>query len=204
MYKHFFKRVFDILFSFMGLLLLLPILLIIAVLVKTSSKGPIFYKQIRVGKNDKDFVLLKFRTMQENSDKNGLLTIGNHDNRITPIGYYLRKIKADELPQLWNVLKGDMSIVGPRPEVRKYVNEYTEEQRKVLLVRPGLTDMASIEYINENEILAQSENPEKTYREQIMQEKLKLNFEYINHISLKCDIHIIFKTLFKIIGNNKI
>ncbi|MBO4739000.1 MAG: sugar transferase [Bacteroidales bacterium] len=199
MYKHFFKRFFDILFSLIGLLLLSPILLIIAILIKTTSKGRIFYRQIRVGKDNKDFFLLKFRTMRENADKNGLLTVGNHDNRITKIGYYLRKTKADELPQLLNVLKGEMSIVGPRPEVRKYVDYYTEEQRKVLLVRPGLTDIASIAYINENEILAQAENPEQTYIEQIMQEKLKLNFEYIAHISLRYDVHIVCKTLFKII-----
>lgn len=199
MYKHFFKRFFDILFSLIGLLLLFPILLIIAILIKTTSKGRIFYRQIRVGKDNKDFSLLKFRTMRENADKNGLLTVGNHDNRITKIGYYLRKTKADELPQLLNVLKGEMSIVGPRPEVRKYVDYYTEEQRKVLLVRPGLTDIASIAYINENEILAQAENPEQTYIEQIMQEKLKLNFEYIAHISLRYDVHIVCKTLFKII-----
>ena len=199
MYKHFFKRFFDILFSLVGLLLLSPILLIIAILIKITSKGKIFYRQIRVGKDNKDFSLLKFRTMRENADKKGLLTVGNHDNRITKIGYYLRKTKADELPQLLNVLKGEMSIVGPRPEVRKYVNYYTEEQRNVLLVRPGLTDIASIAYINENEILAQAENPEQTYIETIMQEKLRLNFEYIAHISLCYDVHIVCKTLFKII-----
>ncbi len=199
MYKHFFKRFFDILFSLAGLLFLAPILFIIAILIKTTSKGRIFYRQIRVGKDNKDFYLLKFRTMKENADKSGLLTVGNHDNRITKIGYYLRKTKADELPQLLNVLKGEMSIVGPRPEVRKYVNYYTEQQRNVLLVRPGLTDIASIAYIDENEILAQAENPEQTYIEKIMQEKLSLNFEYIAHISLRYDVRIVCETLFRII-----
>lgn len=199
MYKYFFKRFFDILFSLAGLLFLAPILFIIAILIKTTSKGRIFYRQIRVGKDNKDFYLLKFRTMKENADKSGLLTVGNHDNRITKIGYYLRKTKADELPQLLNVLKGEMSIVGPRPEVRKYVNYYTEQQRNVLLVRPGLTDIASIAYIDENEILAQAENPEQTYIEKIMQEKLSLNFEYIAHISLRYDVRIVCETLFRII-----
>jgi len=164
-----------------------------------DSKGGIFYKQIRVGKNQKDFELLKFRTMKPSSDKAGLLTVGAKDNRITKIGYYLRKLKLDELPQLINVLRGDMSIVGPRPEVRKYTNLYSADQQKVLLVKPGITDYASIEYIDENRLLGESKNPEKTYIEEIMPKKLELNIKYINEIGLKTDFKIIFKTLLKII-----
>lgn len=202
MYKHFFKRFFDILFSLIGLLLLFPILLIIAILIKTTSKGRIFYRQIRVGKDNKDFSLLKFRTMRENADKNGLLTVGNHDNRITKIGYLLRKSKLDELPQLLNILFGQMSFVGPRPEVRYYVNYYTPEQMKVLSVLPGLTDWASLMYIDENEILRQAEDHEKAYIETIMPAKLALNFKYINEMSFVCDMKIIFKTLIKIVNLN--
>ncbi len=195
------KRLFDIFFSFWGLSFLFPFFLIISFLILLDSKGGVFYKQIRVGKDKEDFKLLKFRTMKPSSDKAGLLTVGAKDNRITKIGYYLRKLKLDELPQLINVLRGDMSIVGPRPEVRKYTDLYSAEQQKVLLIKPGITDYASIEYIDENRLLGKSKNPEKTYIEEIMPRKLELNLKYINEIGLKTDFKIIFKTIFKIIKN---
>ena len=194
------KRAFDILFSFWGLLFLFPYLVFIAILILVDSKGGVFFRQVRVGKNNKDFRIFKFRTMKPDSDKKGLITVGAKDSRVTKIGYYLRKYKLDELPQLINVLIGDMSFVGPRPEVRKYVDMYSEEQLKVLNVQAGITDYASIEYSNENEILAKSDNPEKSYIEDIMPAKLKLNLKYINETSLKTDIKIIFKTIKKILG----
>ena len=193
-----YKRVFDILFSFFGLVFLLPIFVVISIFVLFSSRGGIFYLQKRVGKNGRDFLLLKFRTMKTGSDKKGLLTVGGKDNRITGIGYYLRKYKLDELPQLINVLIGDMSLVGPRPEVRKYVELYDTNQMQVLQVRPGITDYASIQYIDENEILGKSSNPEKTYIEEIMPEKLKLNLKYIETQSFLVDMKIIFSTISKI------
>ncbi|HPX75311.1 MAG TPA: sugar transferase [Bacteroidales bacterium] len=194
------KRIFDLLFSFLGLVILSPFLLIIAILIVIDSKGDIFYLQQRVGKDNKDFNIFKFRTMRPNSDKQGLLTVGAKDSRITRIGVFLRKYKIDELPQLINVLIGNMSFVGPRPEVRKYVDLYNSEQKKVLTVKPGITDYASIKYSNENELLAKSENPEKTYIEEIMPAKLELNLKYINDASLLTDIKIIFKTFAKIVS----
>jgi len=194
------KRIFDLLFSFLGLLILFPFLLIIAILIVIDSKGDIFYLQQRVGKENKDFNIFKFRTMRPNSDKQGLLTVGAKDRRITRIGMFLRKYKIDELPQLINVLIGNMSFVGPRPEVRKYVDLYNSEQKKVLTVKPGITDYASIEYSKENELLAKSENPEKTYIEEIMPAKLELNLKYIKEASLLTDIKIIFKTFVKIVS----
>ncbi len=180
------------------LFLLSPLFILIGLLIIFDSRGVVFYKQIRVGKLGKDFKLFKFRTMRPDSDKKGLLTVGAKDSRITPIGIYLRKYKLDELPQLLNVLGGSMSLVGPRPEVRKYVDLYTEEQAKVLDVKPGITDYASIEYINENEILAQSSNPEKTYIEQVMPAKLELNKIYIQNPGLMQDLKILLLTLKKI------
>lgn len=194
------KRIFDLLFSFLGLVILSPFLLVIAILIVIDSKGDIFYLQQRVGKDNKDFNIFKFRTMRPNSDKQGLLTVGAKDSRITKIGVFLRKYKIDELPQLINVFIGNMSFVGPRPEVRKYVDLYNSEQKKVLTVKPGITDYASIEYSNENELLARSENPEKTYIEEIMPAKLELNLKYIKEASLLTDIKIIFKTFAKIVS----
>jgi lipopolysaccharide/colanic/teichoic acid biosynthesis glycosyltransferase len=191
-------RLFDIIFSFLGLVILSPLLLVIAVWIKIDSKGPVVYRQIRVGLNGIDFGVLKFRSMQLNADKAGLLTVGGRDNRITNAGYYLRKYKIDELPQLFNVLFGDMSLVGPRPEVRKYVDLYNELQKKVLLVKPGITDMASIAYKKENELLAKSPDPEKTYIEEVMPEKLKLNMIYIENRGLVNYFKIILKTIFPI------
>lgn len=194
------KRIFDITASFIGLIIVSPFLILIAIAIITESKGGIFYKQVRVGKNNSDFKLLKFRTMRPNSDKLGLLTVGGRDPRVTRVGYYLRKYKLDELPQLLNVFLGDMSLVGPRPEVRKYVELYNQEQKKVLMVKPGITDYASILYSNENELLAKSENPETLYIKEIMPHKLKLNMEYINNPGLITDFKIILKTVAKIVG----
>jgi lipopolysaccharide/colanic/teichoic acid biosynthesis glycosyltransferase len=192
------KRIFDIVFSFIGIIILLPIFILISLIILFDSKGGIFYRQIRVGKNNKDFKILKFRTMYPDSDKKGLLTVGSKDNRITKTGYFLRKYKLDELPQLFNVLTGDMSFVGPRPEVRKYVEMYNEVQKKVLTVRPGITDYASIEYRNENDILAKSQNPEQTYIKEIMPAKLELNLKYIREKNIITDLKIIYRTVIKI------
>ena len=179
----------------MGLIFLMPFVLIISILIICSSSGKVFYLQKRVGKNNKDFTLIKFRTMRPNADKNGLLTVGEKDARVTKTGYFLRKYKLDELPQLFNVLIGKMSLVGPRPEVRKYVDLYNDEQKRVLEVRPGITDYASIEYIDENQQLAQSDNPEKYYIEVVMPQKLQLNMRYIENRSVKEYFKILILTL---------
>lgn len=192
------KRLFDIIFSLSGIIVLLPLFFIIALFIVLDSKGGVFYLQKRVGRNNKDFYLIKFRTMKTNSDKNGLLTIGQKDIRIIKVGYFLRKYKLDELTQLFNVLIGNMSIVGPRPEVRKYVNLYNDEQNNVLKVKPGITDYASIEYINENEILRKANDPENAYIHQVMPHKLSLNLKYIDEMSFKTDIKILFKTFIRI------
>ena len=194
------KRSFDVVSSLIGIILLFPVLLILWICIQLESSGGGFYRQVRVGKDGVDFRLWKFRTMQTGSDKKGLLTIGGRDSRVTRIGYYLRKYKLDELPQLINVLVGDMSIVGPRPEVRKYVNLYTSDQLKVLSVKPGITDYASIEYSNENELLAQSENPENTYIEEVLPAKLELNQKYLNEQGFLTDLKIIFQTIGKIVS----
>lgn len=193
------KRIFDIFFSLAGLLFLLIPFLVISLIIVIDSKGGVFYKQVRVGKDGKDFKLFKFRSMRTNADKSGLLTVGGRDNRITRVGYYIRKYKVDELPQLINVLLGDMSLVGPRPEVRKYVNLYNAEQLKVIGVKPGITDYASIEYSNENEILGKAADPEKVYIEEIMPAKLKLNLKYIQEQGVGTDVKIILRTIFKIL-----
>ncbi len=192
------KRVFDIIFSLFGILLLLPFFIIIALIIILNSKGGVFYSQQRVGKNNKDFKLFKFRTMSVNADKKGLLTIGFNDSRITKVGYYLRKFKIDELPQLFNVFIGNMSFVGPRPEVRKYVDLYTNEQKQILKVKPGITDLASLTYINENELLKHSGNPERTYIEEVLPAKIELNKAYLSHPTLINDIVIILKTIYAI------
>jgi lipopolysaccharide/colanic/teichoic acid biosynthesis glycosyltransferase len=193
------KRLLDIVISMLGLVLLSPFLLVIAICINVDSAGSPIFKQVRVGRFNKDFFLYKFRTMHANAEKYGQLTIGKRDPRITSIGFFLRKYKLDELPQLANVLLGDMSLVGPRPEVRKYVAFYSTEQLSVLSVRPGITDPASIKFIKENELLAQSKNPEVTYINEIMPQKLSLNLAYIQKQSLATDIYIIFSTLIKII-----
>lgn len=193
------KRLFDIIMSTFGLLITAPFLVLIAIAIKMDSTGPILFKQIRVGKNEKEFKILKFRTMIIDAEKKGMqITVGK-DSRITKVGHFLRKVKLDELPQLLNVFIGEMSFVGPRPEVPKYVAMYTTQQKNVLRVSPGITDLASIEYRDENSILAKSDDPESIYINQIMQEKLKLNLEYIIKASFVFDIYLIFQTLFKII-----
>lgn len=193
------KRLFDLVFSLSGLIILAPAFAFISILILLDSRGPIFYKQVRVGRNNADFKLFKFRTMRVDADKLGLLTVGNRDPRITGIGYWLRKFKIDELPQLINVLIGNMSFVGPRPEVRKYVNMYSSEQQKVLSIKPGITDWASIQFSNENELLAKSSNAEQTYIEQIMPVKLNMNTEYMLKSNIVIDFKIILLTLKKII-----
>ncbi len=189
------KRVFDIICSAVGLLILSPFLLIMAVFVKLSSPGSIFFNQTRIGKNGKPFQLVKFRTMHTGSHRNGLLTIGDQDRRITRIGKFLRKYKLDELPQLWNVLHGEMSIVGPRPEVAKYVALYTLQQRDVLLVKPGISDFASITFVDENQLLGRVNNPENYYIHEILPKKLSLNLKYIESQSFFTDLKIIWFTI---------
>ena len=193
------KRLFDILFSLIVLTIGLPFALIIALLIVTDSKGRVLYKQSRVGRNNVDFQLYKFRTMCTGADKGSLITVGGDDVRITKVGRFLRKFKIDEFPQFLNILKGEMSIVGPRPEVRKYVDMYTPEQMRVLSVRPGLTDYASIRYVNENELLATSADPERTYIEEIMPDKLNLNLKYIDEQSIWVDLKIMMRTLVAIV-----
>lgn len=190
------KRLFDIVCSFFGLVFLSWLFVFVALCVGLSSRGGVFYRQRRVGRCNRDFTIYKFRSMRVNSDRQGLLTIGGRDGRITKAGVFIRKYKLDELPQLFNVLRGDMSFVGPRPEVRKYVELYTEEQEKVLTVRPGITSLSSIKYRNENEILSRSDNPEQYYIDVIMQDKLAIELDYLEQRSLLTDIKVIFQTIF--------
>lgn len=197
------KRFLDIAFSLAGLIVLSPVFAVIAVVIKFGSEGPVIFRQSRVGRLGKDFELLKFRTMSVNADSGGLLTVGNRDPRITGAGYYLRKYKLDELPQLVNVLKGEMSFVGPRPEVRKYVEMYNDDQKKVLSVRPGITDEASILYRNENEILSNRDDPEAYYIEHIMPDKIRINLEYIQRRSVFKDIKVILSTIGAIVSGNR-
>jgi lipopolysaccharide/colanic/teichoic acid biosynthesis glycosyltransferase len=189
-------RCFDIFFAIVGLIILSPFFLVIALLIKLSSTGPIFFKQVRVGKNGKDFKLFKFRTMYVNAEQKGQLTIGGSDNRITSVGYYLRKFKLDELPQFLNVLMGEMSFVGPRPEVRKYVNYYSIEQQKVLSVLPGITDYASVTFRNENELLAKADNPEQYYIEVVMPAKIELNKKFIENRTIVNYFKVLISTFF--------
>ena len=180
--------------------MLSPLFIIVAIWIKLDSEGPVFYKQIRVGRYGRDFKLFKFRSMRVGADKAGLITVGGHDPRVTRSGYFIRKYKLDEFPQLINVFIGDMSLVGPRPEVRKYVDMYTPEQRHVLDVRPGITDLASIRYRNENEILESVANPEQYYIDVIMPDKLQINLEYVATHSFLNDMKLIFKTFWEIIS----
>ncbi len=193
------KRLFDLISSILVLVLCSPLFLIIALTIVVNSKGGVFYKQARVGKDAKIFYLYKFRSMKVGADKKGLITTNNKEDRITAVGRFLRKYKLDELPQLINIIFNEMSVVGPRPEVEQYVNLYTEEQKKVLSVKPGLTDLASLAYINESEILSRVENPHQVYIDEIMPKKLALNLEYIERQSFLLDLKIILKTLGKII-----
>lgn len=193
------KRLFDFVFALLAIIILLPVFILLSVLILMTSKGGVFYSQVRIGKNEKPFRLLKFRTMRPGAEIAGQLTVGEKDPRITVTGRWLRKYKLDELPQLINILKGEMSIVGPRPEVPAYVALYDQEQRQVLTVRPGLTDYASLAYINENELLGRSADPERTYMEEVMPAKLKLNLRYLQDQCLALDISIIFKTFLAIL-----
>ena len=194
------KRLFDIVMSGLGLIVLSPLFLLVAIWIKLDSPGPVFYRQVRVGWHNKDFRIFKFRSMRVGSDKGSLVTIGGHDPRITRSGYFIRKTKIDELPQLINVFIGDMSLVGPRPEVRHYVDYWTTEQKHVLDVRPGITDPASIKFRNENELMDKADDPEKYYIEVIMQEKIKLYLEYVRNASFWYDIKLIFKTFWVIVN----
>ena len=193
------KRLFDIVASGLGLIVLSPLFIILAIWIKLDSKGPVFYRQVRVGYKNKDFLIYKFRSMRVGADKGSLVTIGGHDPRITRSGYFIRKFKFDELPQLINVFVGDMSLVGPRPEVRHYVDYWTPEQMHVLDVRPGITDPASIKFRNENELMEKAEDPEKYYIEVIMQEKIRLYLEYVSKHSFLYDLALIFKTFWVIV-----
>jgi lipopolysaccharide/colanic/teichoic acid biosynthesis glycosyltransferase len=193
------KRIFDIALSFLLLLFILPFGLIISIAIVFESRGGVFYLQQRIGKDGKPFNLFKFRTMSSGADKSGKLTVGMKDSRITKVGYFIRKSKLDEFPQFINVLLGQMSIVGPRPEVKEYVDLYTEEQLKVLSVKPGITDYASLEYFNENELLGKSENPQETYIKEIMPAKLELNKKYLANPTIGEDIKIMWKTFLKIV-----
>ncbi|QIG89174.1 sugar transferase [Chryseobacterium sp. POL2] len=193
------KRFFDIVLSLIGIIVLIPVYIIIAIAISLDSKGGVIYRQKRIGRNSVPFDVLKFRTMRPDSFSKGALTVGDRDPRVTKVGYFLRKYKLDELPQLFNVLLGDMSFVGPRPEVEKYTKLYNEEQKKVLSVRPGITDNASIKYRNESELLAKSQNPEQTYIDVIMPEKLTINLDYIEDNNVFKDIKIIFDTFSAIV-----
>jgi lipopolysaccharide/colanic/teichoic acid biosynthesis glycosyltransferase len=195
------KRAFDLVFSLMVLILFLPFGLIISLLILFSSPGEIFYRQERIGQNGIPFMLYKFRSMRKNADQSGRLTVGMKDSRITSVGVFIRKYKLDEFPQFLNVLIGDMSIVGPRPEVHEFVAMYTEEQQKILTVKPGITDYASLEYFNENEQLAESEDPKRTYIEEVMPHKIEINQKYLSTPTLGHDLQIIFKTIRRILKN---
>ena len=194
------KRLFDVVASGVGLLLLSPLFLLVAIWIKLDSPGPVFYRQVRVGRYNRDFRIFKFRSMRVGADKGSLVTIGGRDPRVTRSGYFIRKFKIDELPQLINVFIGDMSLVGPRPEVRHYVDYWTKEQLRVLDVRPGITAPASIKFRNENELLEKAEDAEKYYIEVIMQEKLRLYLEYVENHSFWYDIKLIFQTFVAIIA----
>ena len=195
------KRLFDLVFSLLVLTVFLPFGIIISLLILFSSGGGVFYRQERIGKGGVAFKLFKFRSMRKNSDKIGTLTVGMRDPRITRVGVFIRKYKLDEFPQFINVLIGNMSIVGPRPEVKEFVDRYTKEQRKVLEVKPGITDYASLEYFNENALLAKSNDPKKTYIEEIMPHKIMINQKYLDKPTLTHDFKIILKTLKRIVKN---
>lgn len=195
------KRIFDIIFSFFGLILVSPIILIIGILIRIESRGSIFYRGIRIGRYGKAFKIFKFRTMIENAEKLGPSSTPDDDPRLTKIGKFLKKYQLDELPQLINVLKGEMSLVGPRPQVSWAVELYTPEEKQVLEMRPGMTDYASLWNFHEGEILEGSKNPDKDYMERIHPEKMKLSLEYVKNHSIYIDIKIILKTIKKIFSN---
>jgi lipopolysaccharide/colanic/teichoic acid biosynthesis glycosyltransferase len=193
------KRIFDFCFALIGVISLLPLFVVIGLIICIDSKGGVVFIQRRIGRNAVEFPMFKFRTMRIHTDNLGLLTVGSHDIRITKCGYWLRKFKLDELPQLFNVLAGHMSFVGPRPEVRRYVEYYNRMQKRTLLVKPGITDWASINYFNENDLLSVAESPEQFYINEILPVKAAQNLEYINHHNLWIDLEIIFLTIKKIV-----
>lgn len=197
------KRLFDILFSGLMLLIFSPLFMLLAIAIALDSRGGVFFGQVRVGRDGAHFRMWKFRTMRPQAELSGQLTVGSSDRRITRVGYFLRKLKVDELPQLWNVFKGDMSVVGPRPEVPRYVALYNEDQRRVLSIRPGITDYASLRYFSESDLLAASEHPEQTYIDEIMPAKLKLNLEYVSNYGLIEDLRIIWLTGLRVVGFGK-
>lgn len=192
------KRLFDLTVSLLGLVLLSPLLLLIAALIKLTSPGPVFYRQERMGRGFRPFKICKFRTMVVNADRLGGPLTAGRDPRITPIGHFLRHTKLDELPQLWNVLVGDMSFVGPRPEVPKYVHMFRDDYHELLQVRPGITDLASLKYRHESELLAQADDPEAAYVTQILPDKIRLGKEYLRRQSLLFDVSLIARTLFRL------
>lgn len=193
------KRAFDFISALLGLVVLSPLLVILTILIFLDDRRWPFFTHARVGRGGRSFGMLKFRTMRKGADKSGpALTIGA-DNRITRVGWFLRQTKLDELPQLWNVLIGDMTLVGPRPEVEKYVKLYSEQQRRVLSVRPGITDVASNEFFNEGDLLASASNPEKFYIEEIMPKKIQLNLAYLDRANMLTDIGVIFDTFAKML-----
>lgn len=194
------KRLFDIITSWVVLCFFLPFGIIISLLILLGSKGGVFYTQERIGKNGKPFGLFKFRSMKENAEKDGRLTIGMRDPRITKVGFFLRKYKLDEFPQFINVLKGDMSIVGPRPEVKEYVDLYSEDQLLILNVRPGITDLASLEFFNENEILGKADDAQKAYVDEVMPAKIELNKKYLENPTIGADLKIMWRTFIKILS----
>jgi lipopolysaccharide/colanic/teichoic acid biosynthesis glycosyltransferase len=196
------KRLFDVVASLIALVVLAPLLVALAMVVALSSPGGAFFGQVRVGRYGRHFRLLKFRSMRPGSEAAGQITVGGRDPRITGIGYFLRRTKLDELPQLWNVLVGDMSVVGPRPEVPRYVALYDADQRRVLDVRPGITSLASLEYISENELLGRSSDPERTYMEEVMPAKLALDLRYVASASLITDLRIIARTVGKLLRSH--
>jgi lipopolysaccharide/colanic/teichoic acid biosynthesis glycosyltransferase len=193
------KRAFDFVSSLIGLILVSPILVTIAILIKKEDKGPVFYRGVRVGRFGKLFRIFKFRTMVVNAEKLGGPSTADDDPRITKVGKFIRKFKVDELPQLINVLKGEMSVVGPRPEVQMYVDMFAEEEKAILSVRPGITDWASIWNPDEGAILAGSPDPEKTYMEKIRPEKIRLQLKYVRERSFWNDLKIIAQTIIAII-----
>lgn len=194
------KRLFDIVFSVIVLVLFLPIGIVISIWVVIESRGGIFFIQERIGRNGAPFSMLKFRSMRKNAEASGKLTIGMNDQRITQSGKFIRKFKLDEFPQFINVLKGDMSVVGPRPEVKEFVDLYTADQYTILDVKPGITDFASLEYFEENKLLGLSDNPKETYVSVIMPAKIALNKKYLNNPNLTTDLKIIWRTFTKILG----
>lgn len=193
------KRLFDCVVSLIILLCFLPFGILISMAIAFESRGGVFYRQERIGQFGKPFRLWKFRTMRKNADQFGKLTVGMRDPRITRVGLFIRKVKLDEFPQFLNVLSGEMSIVGPRPEVQEYVAEYTAEQRQILEVKPGITDYASLEYYNENELLGKSDNPRKTYIEEVMPAKIELNRKYIANPTIGHDLKIMWMTFVKMV-----